>query len=113
MDHVAPSRLTLAVLGSNFRQSQQEAQHWNREGGASEGPPAGKGRCSPQSNANEEERALSPSQAWALCLCLLLKEKVGTGHLPANEHPWPGDLPPVTWRWVSETEGWQAYLVAQ
>ena len=37
VDQAAPNRLTLAVLGSNFRQSQQEAQHWNREGGASEG----------------------------------------------------------------------------
>ena len=56
------------------------------------------------------KRGLSAPPRLGLCLCLLLKEKVGTWHLPANEHPRPGDLPPVTWRWVSETEGWQASL---
>ena len=58
------------------------------------------------------KRGLSAPPRLGLCLCPLLKEKVGTWHLPANEHPRPGDLPPVTWRWVSETEGWQASLVA-
>lgn len=65
---------------------------------------AGKGRCNAKSKATVERGLLAPPR---LGLCPLLKERVSTWHLPEIGHPWPEALPPVTWRWVSETEGWR------